>query len=163
MDTKINELIDAIIKAEGGDTFTNDPKDGGGRTQYGIAEASNPEAWADGKVTLEEAKDIYFKKYVEGPGFSKVKDQRLQHQLVDFGVNSGPSVSIRCLQEVLGVDADGKLGNKTLEALDRVDNRAINNELAKKRALTLAKICVKNPTQLRFLVGWLNRALEFMV
>lgn len=162
MEPEINTLIDAIIKAEGGATVTNDPKDGGGRTQYGIAEVSHPEAWADGKVTLEEARNIYFTKYVQGPGFSHIKDWRLQHQLVDFGVNSGPVVAIRNLQQVVGVEVDGILGPKTLERVNDLDPKVVGNELAKLRCLLLAKICVKNPSQLRFLVGWLNRALEFV-
>lgn len=163
MEPETNKLIDAIIKAEGGATVTNDPTDGGGRTQYGIAERSNPEAWADGKVTLEEAQNIYFNKYVKGPGFDKIKDWQLQHQLVDFGVNSGPSVAVRCLQEALNVPVDGVLGPKTLEEVEKSDAKVLGNKLAKLRCLLLAKICVKNPSQLKFLVGWLNRALEFVV
>lgn len=162
MDPMIDKIIDMVIKAEGGDTVTNDPADSGGRTQYGISEKAHPEAWADGKVTLEEAQTIYFNKYVKGPGFDKVKNAKLQHQLVDFGVNSGPGVAAKNLQQLLKVEIDGVLGPKTFEVLDKADQKLLNNELVKLRCTLLAKICVKNPSQLKFLVGWLNRALEFI-
>ena len=90
----ITHIIDAILKAEGGGKFTDNPQDGGGRTQFGIAEESNPGAWADNRVTEDEARAIYRKKYVDGPGFDKISDPHLQHLLVDWGVNSGPAVSI---------------------------------------------------------------------
>lgn len=162
MDSAIGRIIEKVIEAEGGEITTNDSADAGGRTQYGISERANPEAWADGKVTLDEARDIYFRKYVKGPGFDKITNTKLQHQLVDFGVNSGPGVAVKNLQQILGVEQDGVIGNKTLEAIEKMDARTLNNELAKARCLLLARICVKTPSQLKFLVGWLNRALEFV-
>jgi lysozyme family protein len=163
MDIPTLTIIDAIIKAEGGDRETNDPLDKGGRTKFGLSEHSNPEVWADGDVTLAEARETYFKKYVVGPGFDKITDPKLQHQLVDFGVNSGPFVAVQRLQEALHVPTDGKLGPKTLDALAKADSRAINNALVESRVKLLCKICVKNPSQLKFLSGWVNRAFEFLV
>lgn len=52
-----NDIVSDIIKREGG--FVNNPADAGGRTDKGISEKSNPAAWADGKVTEEEARAIY--------------------------------------------------------------------------------------------------------
>lgn len=163
MDSNIEKIVDAIIAAEGGTTETNDPNDSGGRTKYGIAEKSNPEAWADGTVTLDEARDIYFKKYVVQPGFDKITDPKLQHQLVDFGVNSGPFIAIQKLQTVLGVPVDGKLGPHTYAAVASSDPRAICNKLAGERIKLFVKICKKAPSQLKFLEGWVNRACEFLV
>lgn len=161
MDPKIETVIEAVIKEEGG--FSNDPADKGGRTQYGIAEKFHPEAWADGQVTQEEARNIYFKKYVEGPGFSGVKNTPLLHQLVDFGVNSGPFVATQHLQTALGVEVDGKIGPKTLEALEKADQTLVNNKIVASRVKLLCKICVKNPSQLKFLSGWVDRAFEFLI
>lgn len=167
MDPKLTTVIDAVILAEVGNKpdggFTNDPLDKGGRTAYGISEKANPEAWADGKVTEDEARAVYFKKYVEGPGFDKIPYTKLQHQLIDFGVNSGPFVAIQRLQEALGVVADGKIGPATLAALEKAKPEAVNNEVVALRVKLFCKICVKNPTQLKFLNGWVNRAFEFLV
>jgi len=163
MNKETSDIIDKIIVAEGGDRETNDPSDRGGRTKYGIAEKANPEAWADGQVTLDEARDIYYKKYVVQPGFDKIEDPSLQHQLVDFGVNSGPFIAVQKLQGVLGVSVDGKMGPKTLAAANAADAKALGNKLAVARAKLLCQICVKNPSQLKFLNGWINRSLEFIV
>lgn len=153
--------IDIILKNEGG--FSNDPDDAGGRTAYGISEKYHPEAWADGVVYESEARAIYEQKYVKYPGFDKITNPALQVQLIDFGVNSGPAVAIKKLQEVAGVDVDGVLGPETLAAVGNLAARDVNNQLLVSRVKMIGKIVVKNPTQLKFLNGWLNRALEFIV
>src|SRR3990167_7239755 len=82
----ISFAITDVVRREGGETATNDPNDAGGRTQYGIAERSNPDAWKDGVVTEAEAREIYLKKYVILPKFNLVQDPTLMSQLIDFGV-----------------------------------------------------------------------------
>jgi len=160
--TRIDDLITDIIEREGGATATNDPKDAGGRTQYGISERSNPDAWKDGKVTEAEARQIYLQKYVVGPGFDKIVDSQLQAQLVDYGVHSGPAIAIQKLQSAIGVAVDGKLGPATLQALEQLDPRIINNRLVAARIKMIGQIVVKVPSQLKYLNGFLNRALEFL-
>jgi lysozyme family protein len=161
MSNDITNIIDDLLRREGG--LTNDPNDAGGRTNYGISEKSNPSAWADNKVTEAEAREIYLTKYVKGPKFDQIPDTLLRAQLVDFGVNSGPSIAIQKLQHIVGVEADGIIGPKTLTALASCDVRAVNNKLAAERIKMIGRICAKNPNQLKFLGGWLNRALEFLV
>lgn len=163
MANEIDDIITDVIKREGGSTETNDPLDAGGRTAYGISEKSNPEAWADGKVTSDEARAIYLAKYVKNPGFDTIPDARLMHQMVDFGVLSGPSVAIRKLQHTLRVAEDGILGPTTLKALSEANPRAINNALCIERCKMLAQIVQKTPSQARFLVDWLDRALSFLL
>ena len=158
----INDIVSDVIKREGGAKATNDPADGGGRTQYGISEKSNPEAWADGRVTEEEARAIYEKKYVIYPGFDKVQDDRLRAHLVDFGVNSGPQVAVSKLQEILGVVVDGVLGVRTLDALNARRADDLNNRLVASRVRMIGRIVSKVPSQLKWLNGWLDRSLSFM-
>lgn len=158
----IDDIITAVIKREGGAASTNHPADGGGRTQYGIAERSHPQAWLDDKVTEEEARAIYKKRYVEGPGFAAIPDAHLMAQLVDFGVNSGPAVAITKLQKVLGVKEDGILGPATQAALALRDSRQINNELMCERIRMIGRIVSKNKSQAVFINGWLSRACEFL-
>ena len=136
--------------------------DAGGRTQYGIAEKSNPEAWADNKVTEEEAREIYSRKYILGPGFDKVVDFHLRAQLVDFGVNSGPQMAIMKLQEILAVDVDGVLGPQTLGALNKAHPEAVSVQLVASRIRMICRIVKKNPADLKNLSGWVDRALEFL-
>jgi lysozyme family protein len=156
----MSETIDGVIKREG--KPTNDPKDHGGRTQLGISEKSNPEAWKDGVVTPEEAQAIYTQKYVKSPHFDTVPVDHLRSQLIDFGVNSGPIIAIQKLQEILGVTVDGELGPETLAALAMKDPKVINNQLVIARIKLIGRIVSKNVTQIRFINGWLDRATQFL-
>ena len=100
---------------------------------------------------------------MKGPGFDKITDPHLQAQLVDFGVNSGPQLAIMKLQEILQVDVDGVLGPQTLAAVKGVTPDELNTLLAVSRIKMIGRIVQKNPSQLKFLSGWLNRAMEFLV
>lgn len=156
----ISDVITNVITREG--KPTNDPVDAGGRTAYGISEHANPDAWADGHVTEEEARAIYHRKYVISPGFDQIADTQLQAQLIDYGVTSGPAVAIQKLQEILHVTVDGVLGPETLGALKTVHAEDANNLLVAARVRMIGKIVSKYPAQLKFVNGWLNRALEFL-
>lgn len=155
-----DQIINDIIKREG--PPTNDPTDKGGRTAYGISEKANPDAWKNGPPTAEQAKQIYLTKYVNGPGFDKIQDSKLQAQLVDMGVNSGPSIAIQKLQVIVGVPQDGKLGPATLQALASMSPTVVNTHLVIERVKLIGRIVSKNPSQVKFLNGWLDRALQFL-
>ena len=163
MSFKLGDIIDDVLRREGGAASTNRKNDRGGRTQYGISEKSNPEAWKDGKVTEDEARAIYIAKYVTAPGFDKITDVRLQHQLVDFGVLSGPRVATQKLQEILGVPPDGMLGPITFAAIAARSARELNNLLVVQRVKLIGRICKNDSRQLENLNGWLNRALDFLI
>jgi len=167
-----NQIIDAIIKAEGGEKETNDPSDSGGRTKYGISEKAHPEAWADGDVSREEAREIYRKVYILAEKFDQIKDETLKHQVIDFGVPSGPDRAARLLQQLVGVEADGEIGAKTLEAIEKypagklfgveVPGRVLLNlAFRDARVMFYATLAKKRPKDLRFLLGWVKRAFEF--
>ncbi len=159
----MGDLIDEIIKREDPTgKGSNDPNDRGGRTQYGISEKSNPEAWKDGKVDYNEARKIYETKYLVGPGFDKISNPRLRDILVDFGVTSGPSLAITRLQEVLKIDADGVLGPKTLAAIEAQEPRRLVNKIALERIKMAGRIVKRDPSQIKWLGGWLNRFAEFV-
>lgn len=155
------KIIDEILAKEG--TPTNDPDDRGGRTAYGISEKSNPLAWADSKVTEGEARAIYERKYIKFPKFDQVKDHQLQVQLIDFGVTSGPQLAIMKLQAILNVEVDGEIGPKTLHALDGIFVPSINNRLVGARVTMIGRIVKRNPSDIKYLVGWLERAVEFLL
>lgn len=160
----IPDIITSVIAREGGSQATNIPGDAGGRTQYGISERANPQAWLDGKVTEAEAREIYLQKYVVFPKFNLIPPShaKLQAQLIDYGVNSGPQLAITKLQAILGVEADGNLGPDTLRALMEADAKELNNKLVAARARMIGSVVAKNPTQVKFLLGLLDRALSFL-
>lgn len=160
----MTDIIDDILKREGGSKATNDPTDKGGRTQFGISEKAFPEAWADGKVTEQEAREIYLNKFVIGPGFSRIpaSHSKVQAILIDWGVNSGPTIAIQNLQRLLVVPTDGVFGPGTLAALVAADPSLLAAKLVRARILMIARVVQKNPSQVKFLGGWLDRALSFI-
>jgi lysozyme family protein len=166
------DIIDDIIRREGGDKETNDPDDSGGRTKYGISERAHPEAWQDGDVTHAEARSIYEKVYILAEKFDHIKDEWLRHQVVDFGVPSGPDAAARLLQQVVAVAVDGEIGPKTLEAIEnypdgtlfgvQVPGRVLLNlAFRDARVMRYATIAKARPKDLKFLLGWIRRAFEF--
>ncbi len=161
-----DDIILAVLAEEG--RFANNPADPGGATNWGITQGTL--AWARGRpvsvaevaaLGQEEAKAIYLKLFVLGPGFDRVADARLRWQLVDYGVNSGPSIAIGRIQGILKVAEDGVLGPQTLKAInDHPDPTALGNALAKARVTMLVGIAVKKHSP--FWGGWLRRALKFI-
>lgn len=159
-----DKIIDDILVKEGGSKVTNDPDDSGGKTQYGIAEKSHPKAWEDGKVTEEEARAIYLQKYVIGPGYHRIPPthKKTQTLLIDFGVNSGPSIATQKVQEIVGAEVDGIFGNETLNKLVRWDDRILCNALAVARMKMICRLVQRRPKDLKFLYGWAERVLSFI-
>lgn len=156
----MTDPIDDIIKREGPESNSVDDK--GGRTAYGISERSNPSAWFDDKVTEAEARAIYEQKYVLWPKFNLITDPLLRTQLIDYGVNSGPGVAILKLQGILHVTADGVIGPETLGALAKADPTFVNNQLVAARVKMIGNIVHNNPSQIKWLNGWLDRACQFL-
>jgi lysozyme family protein len=160
----MSDLIDDIIKREGASgVVTNDPADRGGRTQYGISERANPDAWADGKVTYDEARAIYQQKYVDGPGFRRLTDPHLRGILADFAVTSGPALAITALQRALKVEADGVLGPVTIAAANAsLEPQRLVNKIAVERIKMAGRIVKRDPSQLKWINGWLDRFASFI-
>ena len=168
----MSDFIDQIIAEEGGAQKTNDPADAGGRTKYGISEASNPDAWKDGDVSYAEARQIYQQKYIDIDGISTIPDVALMHQVADFGVTSGPETYVKALQQLVGVTCDGKIGTATLAAIQNYPAGSLfgspvsgltllNLAFRDARALYYVVITKRRPTNLKYLLGWLKRAFEF--
>jgi lysozyme family protein len=156
----MSDMFDLIQTREG--AATNDPNDRGGPTAHGISQKANPEAWKNGPPTEAEARAIFESKYVLGPKFNLIEDPKLQAQLIDYGFNSGSYVAIQKLQAILKVPVDGILGPQTLEALSKSDIKEVNKQLVIARVTMLCRIIQKDPTQVKFAVGWMTRALSFL-
>lgn len=163
-----DDIINGVIRREGS-TFTNDPLDPGGPTKYGITLQTLKDYHHDDAVTadeisvlsMDEARAIYREMFVERPGFLGVRDDRLRAFLVDWGVNSGPRTSIKALQRRCGLTPDGIMGPVTLRFANNSPLPELYDALVNDRAQFYADIVSRNPSQGRFLQGWLNRNNEF--
>lgn len=165
----MTDFIDDEIVKEGG--YVNNPLDRGGATKFGIT-LSTLAWWRKGVVTVDDLKlltpqethAIYQALYVKGPGFDAPElSEPLRHQLVDFGIMSGPQLAISTLQKILGVGADGVLGPKTLLAISTSNPLTLNNHLLCARVEMLARVVARDPSQATFLVGWIRRVISFLL
>ena len=165
------DFIDEIIEREGGARETNDPADAGGRTKYGISERGNPDLWRDGPPTYAQARQRFSERYVAP--FASLSDPFLKAQLADWGVTSGPGHVAKVLQQLLRLNADGKVGPKTVAAATNYPagflfghpvpgSVLLNLAVRDARMLHYAGITKAKPSNLRFILGWLRRAMEFL-
>jgi lysozyme family protein len=166
----VNQLLDEIITREGG--FVDDAADRGGPTRYGITLGTLqhwrqplPVTRADVELlSREEATAIYRQQYVDGPGFAEaIPDERLLALVVDYGVLSGPQAATKALQRALGIHDDGVLGPQTKRLLgSQAASPEVYKRLLADRISHHCEIVLTNPSQRRFLRGWLSRCVSFL-
>jgi lysozyme family protein len=164
----VNSVIMAVIATEG--DFVNDPADAGGATRYGITLATLS-AWRGKQCTvadvqslaIDEAVSIYRSEYVKRPGFEQITNLRLLYILVDTAVLFGQGRAVKMLQTAVGVPVDGVCGPMTILAVSTASppQKPVNSIACQRITLHASRVSV-DPTQLRFLQGWLNRALQFI-
>jgi len=185
----ITLLYPKILKWEG--NFSNDPQDAGHETNMGIT----LENWklygydkdGDGDIDVDDLKildkkdfekffrerywDLYWKA-------DNIQNQSVANILVDWCYNSG-AWGVKIPQQLLGVVIDGKVGPKTLEALNSQNQheffqkiwnarRDFYNHIIDKSVAEYTKTH-PNPTekelltytQKRFLKGWINRLQDY--
>jgi len=164
-------VADYILKVEGG--FVDNPKDPGGRTNYGITAATLASARAKLKdaglpedvtdLTKEQALAIYEKFYWKPAGCDHIPPP-VDLAVFDGCVNCGLRQGVKFLQEalnMLGEDlaADGIFGQKTMQAAwnHAMPKTKIFSALLWRRTKHYNDIVARNPDRRVFLHGWLNR------
>lgn len=164
----IDKLMPHILKWEGGAKYSNDPLDRGGATKYGITLntliSTHYDVNKDDKVNVEDVKALQlddFKhilkvNYWDRWQADKINNQSLANLLVDWLWGSGKH-GIIIPQRLLGVPADGVVGAKTINALNGANQRDIYNKVWQARKEFYEKIVKNNPSQSKWLKGWLNR------
>lgn len=86
----------------------------------------------------------------------EIRTQAIANLVVDWYWNSGV-YGIKLPQKILGVKMDGIVGPKTLAAINNHPNqRELFRALWKERKEYFERLAA-NPTQKKFLAGWLNR------
>jgi lysozyme family protein len=116
MKVTFDQAIDLVIGIEGG--YTNDPRDPGGETRYGISKRSHPNEDIKG-LTLARAKEIYRAEYWN-PCKCDFLPSPLNLYMFDSAVNEGPKTAALHLQRVLNITQDGEIGPKTIAAANRL-------------------------------------------
>lgn len=119
--TWFDQCFEKLIAHEGG--VSENPKDPGGLTNYGISQRAYPNLDIR-SLTLAEVKQLYKRDYWDRAQCDQLPSQ-LSYLVFDAAVNSGIGQSIRFLQRAVGVADDGVMGAITLSAIKRLDAESL--------------------------------------
>lgn len=171
------QIIDEVIRVEKG--YSDHPADKGGPTKDGITLAvARANGYQGDMRDLPDAliRAIYFKRYIIEPKFDQVGavEMRIAEELIDTGVNMGPSRAAEFLQRWLNgfndtgsryadLFVDGRLGAITIDALRaflkwrgqegiKVMLKALNGV----QATRYLELTENNKSQRAFLFGWIR-------
>lgn len=174
-------LLNLIYKSEGG--YANVEGDSGGETYKGISRKWFPK-WEGWKIideykplkrnqfiTTSSALDDYIDDFYKKEFLNKLKTDSISSlficgHLADHAVNCGIKPAIKVLQRAIkatyncGNDfiIDGIIGNKTLHYCNHLGKYIeLENEICNARKNYYKDIVDDNPSQNKFLKGWLNR------
>lgn len=163
---KQNETLEQAFNRAKKTGFSNDPKDNGGATMVGVTIGTyRSYCKYKGKKspTIDQLKNISYKEWrdiIHTMYWSKwkadlIEDQNVANMLVDWVWMSGQGVGIKKVQKLLNLTQDGIVGPKTLKAVNETDNllKLVYNA----RAAHFNQIVRSNPSQKKWLKGWMNR------
>mgnify|MGYP000854321489 CR=1 FL=1 len=164
---RFERIIDYLLKVEGG--YSNDKNDKGGETKYGIIEEEARDFGYKGNMqdlTIDFAKRILEKDYYLKNRLNEVKNDKVALSICDWSFNSGKWATKKAqvtLNRYFGYNlvVDGIFGNKTIKALNEVEEQGRSEEFLRDYHDIQRKfyhsVVEYNPTQKVFLTGWLNR------
>jgi lysozyme family protein len=157
------KALDFVLAKEGG--FVDDPVDRGGATNKGITQkvydnfrlSYYPDIRSIKLITDEEIEKIYSINYWLA-GKCDILPFELKIVHFDTCVNCGVKQATKFLQRSVGVEADGVIGDKTLNAIKAIENLFILvSGYINQRLDFYDNLVVRNPSQVKFLKGWKNR------
>ncbi|MCC7144228.1 MAG: hypothetical protein IT349_19205 [Candidatus Eisenbacteria bacterium] len=169
--TPFERALEKTLGVEGG--FSNDKADRGGATRFGITERvarANGYTGMMDQLPAEWATRIYKAQYWDTLRLDHIADvsERVAFEMFDTGVNMGIGRAGVFLQRALGalggseIKPDGVIGPMTMAALKAfLAHRGRDGETVLLRALNALQatryleICEADPTQKRFIYGWL--------
>lgn len=150
-------------------SYSNDPNDKGGPTNYGITIATYRRFFPG--ATVEDVKSmpmghvemIYTAGYWRPIGLDEIGDQNVATKIFDIGVNCGPGAASAMAQRAccaLGRDVkvDGWIGPKTREVINSISPFEFIQALKEQQRDYYLDIVEHDRSQLVFLYTWMRRA-----
>lgn len=132
-----NTLIERVLVREGGDKYTNNPKDRGGETKFGISKRANPDLDIP-NLTREKAVEVYRERY-----WNQIGADRLPPEVRDLAFDTAVHHGVGTAKKWL---ARSDFDPSKLLAI---------------RSSALEKQASDDPSQMAFINGWRNRLKEF--
>jgi lysozyme family protein len=168
-----------LIKSEG-TLFTVTQYDRGGATKFGITLrtyniwcnseismfARNCDKDMNGRLnandlrltTLDDVRPIYKLMYWDLVKADRIENQAIAELVADMAINCGTGYRnqhIKAIQKFIGVKSDGRIGPKTIEALNNTEPSKLYKYIFKYRKSFYQRLGHGN--QRKFVRGWLNR------
>ena len=152
-----------VLSQEGG--YSDNPRDPGGATNYGITLASLSN-WRGRKaarrelqsLTRREVSDIYRRNYWQACKCDQLPPA-LALLMFDAAVNQGVGRAIKILQKSIAVRVDGRMGPVTLKAVRQRQTRRLLIEFAARRMRHYGLL----PIFSVFGLGWSRRLMEALM
>lgn len=167
--TPFDQAFEYLLKDEG-TKYTNDPKDSGGPTKFGITQTTY-EQYVKRISTIDEiknmsvetAKQIYFDLYWKAGGCDRILHLGLAACLFNSGVLYGTGTTSILAQKALNkcgytLKSDGVFGDKSIAAINQVGPAKFLKEFHGELLNRIETIIAANPKNERFRNGWINRA-----
>lgn len=168
-------IVPFILKWEGGKV--DDPIDRGGLTNKGITYdtfsalalkvlGKQPTRQIFENLTKEQAA-LFIKYFFDiATGGNKVNNEQIAFILTNWHWGSGKGGLIsfqKMLNQKFGfkLETDGIIGQKTIDAINSINPKLLYNTAVQWRANFFHQIVANDPSQQRFLKGWLNRLEDF--
>ena len=160
MMSNFDACLKAVLVHEGG--FVNNPHDPGGMTNLGCTK----ETWEEyvghpvdeqtmRNLTPNDVGPLYRKKYWNKASCDDLPNG-VDYVVFDAAINSGPGRAAKWLQACVGVEPDGGIGPKTLEAVKAHNPKTIIDDFGKRRLSFMMDL----PTWETFGKGWTRRVNE---
>jgi len=144
--------------------------DTGGLTNYGITQNTfdtvAPELGLEKKSVKDlkygEVRKVYESEYYKKPAIDQIPSEKIQGLMFDWGVNAGTGTAIKKLQEIVGAKADGKIGKKTLAAVNQYiadkGEESLAFDILSSRTNHYNQLVQSNPQKYgAYEHGWMNR------
>ena len=151
-----------------------------GLTFMGIYEAAHPnwQGWGQVRAAINAYGDLekasvvlynddtlvnlvasfYKTNYWDALNLDSVDSQIKTNELFCFAVNVGTKSAVRVLQDMLGLQGDGIMGQETLRALNNYNEQAFDIDFDRAEIAYYRNLIRKNPRLGIYERGWENRA-----
>lgn len=149
--------LEFVLAREGG--YSNDSKDPGGETSFGISKRAYPQVDIKA-LTKEQATQIYLSDYWTPCRCGELPEE-MAIMVFDCAVNQGVGFAKTALQLTLRVIADGKIGAKTLAAAHGMGADVFANRFSERRITRY--LSMNNATEERYERGWCVRVVTCVV
>lgn len=154
-----SEAIGKTLAKEGGAKFTDIASDRGGATKYGISQAAYPNLDIR-NLSEQQARDIYKRDYWDRVRADDIDSDIIADNIFDTAVNMGVRTASRLAQVTLDIEpADGIIGSQSLKIINAASDETFITHFTIAKIARYANICMRDRSQSKFLLGWVNRAL----